>query len=95
MHPLARKDSVVVLHGHHGVQLRPTLRAAILPEQFRGGWSGLLVKLAQLDTETIRAHVLPLPASSTTTRTTTIRSQYDRKRALNRSGVGVRQLAFC
>lgn len=54
MHPLARKDSVVLLHGSHAVQLRPTLRAAIQLERLHDGWTGLLAKLAQLDTATIR-----------------------------------------
>jgi len=55
MHPLARSSEVVVRYGNHAVALRPSLRAAITLERLHGGWEGLILRLSQLDTQTVWA----------------------------------------
>lgn len=55
MHPLARRDDILLAHGPQAVRLRPSLRAAIQLERLHDGWPGLLMKLEELDTTTLRA----------------------------------------
>lgn len=55
MHPLAREDEFELSHGGVTVRLRASLRAALRLERLHDGFPGLLHKLDQFDTATIRA----------------------------------------
>lgn len=55
MHPLAREDEFQLSHGGVTVRLRASLRAAIRLECLHDGFPGLLRKLDEFDTRTIRA----------------------------------------
>lgn len=55
MNPLAREDEFELSHGGITVRLRASLRAALRLERLHDGFPGLLHKLDEFDTSTIRA----------------------------------------
>lgn len=52
------QDEFNITHGGFAVRLRPTLRAAMRLERLHDGFPGLLAKLGEYDTSTVRAIIL-------------------------------------